>query len=111
MFQKEHLLLDLLTQNEIYTAVFTHGDCGKRARRQDLCLRRERGVGLNHSFFMNDQGQYHCGLLECPRMVGCGGRIQGKLSNRHESAHASSEGVIHWIDVIEFWFLLYCSSP
>jgi hypothetical protein len=50
-------------------------------------------------------------LLKCARMVGSGSRIQRKLSDCHESAHAASEGVIHWIDVIEFWFLLYCLSP
>jgi hypothetical protein len=25
-----------------------------------------------------------------------------------KNTHAFAEGAIHWIDVIDFWFLLYC---
>jgi hypothetical protein len=112
LFQKEHLVFEFLTQNEIYAAGFSlNEDCGKKARRQSLCLRGERGVGLNHSFFMNDQGQYRLGLRVSVRKVDNDGRVQEIWVSRQGNAHASSEGVIHWIDVIAFWFLLFCSSP
>jgi len=76
LFQKEHLLLDFMTQNEIYAAGFLSWGLRQRARRQDLCLRRERGVGLNHSFFMNDQGQYRLGLQESVCKVDNDGSVQ-----------------------------------
>jgi hypothetical protein len=71
----------------------------------------ERGVGLNHSFFMNDQGQYHRGLHKSVREVDSDGRVQEVWIRSSGNAHDSSEGVIHWIDVIGLWFLLYCLLP
>jgi hypothetical protein len=41
-------------------------------------LEGERGVGLNHGFFMNDQGLYDGGLLKCAPMEGSGGRVLRK---------------------------------
>jgi hypothetical protein len=91
--------------------VFSHGGLPQRARRQSLCLERERGVGLNRGFFMNDQGLYQSDLLKSACKAGNDGRKQEYRSSRPENAYASSEGVIHWIDVIEFWFLLFSSLP
>jgi hypothetical protein len=39
--------------------------------------------------------------------VGSFDRVVGKRLRRQENARASAEGVIHWIDVVEFCFLLY----
>src|ERR1019366_2195419 len=69
---------------------------------------RRKGAGLTHSLFMDDRaGTIMVCRSEPARWAALTG-WWGKGSRRQESARASAEGVIHWIDVIEFWFLLYC---
>jgi len=113
--QKEHAQPNFLIQNVLHNAetrfAARMGDCGIWNRRQLLFV-AQNGVDLNLGTFLIDHGPSHHGLQEWASNMGSrSGRMLERRSRRQESTSAFAEGVTHWIDLIEFWFLLHCLLP